>query len=365
MFNLNSSEKAASASQKLFAAGFYGVSSLAIMFVNKFVLTTYGFPSFSFLALVQFIATLFVLKVQHLCGKIELAPFRLSLFKDVFPLPLLFLCNTLTGLGATKTINMPMFVLLRRFSIVMTLYLESYLLGKVHERLVHISVSLMILGAMIAAANDFTIDIWGYTFILLNDVFTALNGVLLRKKVDVRDKLTTEGVMFYNTLFSTPFLVLVMALSPSHEFSRIAAFPGWGNPRFIVCLVLSGVMGFILNFSYYLCTTVNSPLTTTVVGCLKNVLSTYCGMLIRTSSGVPEYHYTPLNFVGLNISVFGSLLYSSVEYSRVRRSTVQKAAAAPSCASVEQSGHGGPPAPNSVAIDLEAHKQEKQDRTST
>jgi len=42
----------------------------------------------------------------------------------------------------------------------------------------------------------------------------------------------------------------------------------------MVILILSLVMGIVLNFIMFLCTIVNSALTTTVVGVLKGVSST-------------------------------------------------------------------------------------------
>ena len=48
-----------SALAKLTAALAYGLASLLIMFVNKFTLTVFSFPSFTFLALAQCIASEF------------------------------------------------------------------------------------------------------------------------------------------------------------------------------------------------------------------------------------------------------------------------------------------------------------------
>ena len=339
--------------------------------------------------------------------RLSLSLFGNDAVRRVMPLPLLFLANTVSGLGATQHLTMPMFVLLRRFSIVMTLGLEWYILRRASSPLVKVSVALMIVGALVAAWGDLSMDVAGYAMILANDLFTALTSVVARRVMDAERRvvavvvppppaagdaderavrgavsasrptqravnvgttqalakggrvggqeenlgeeensassrsststappLGTEGVLFYNSLLAAPGALLlflaaaderasvasaitcVFAASPLTTTTAATATPPSPlgptpclllSPGFLVCLMGSMLLGFVLNAVYYLCNRVNSPLTTAVVGSMKNVVSAYLGMLLR------DYHFTWLNFTGVNVSVVATVLYSYQE----------------------------------------------------
>ncbi|KJE95424.1 solute carrier family 35 [Capsaspora owczarzaki ATCC 30864] len=293
---------AASRRWRIITAVAYGTCSLMIMFVNKAVLTTYAFPSFVVLALAQFAFTALVLRALQLFRFVRLPAMSRSVVSKAAPLSVLFVLNSTSGLGGTQHLSLPMLTVLRRFSIFLTMVLERLVLGNRAPTPVVMSVGLLILGAIVAAWSDLAYDRDGYVLVMINNLCTALSGVLLKKRLDARD-LGTLGLLYYNSLLGIPLAMAYLVLVPE-EWTAVANYPAWTEPLFVLWFALTMCMGLLLNYTMYLCTNANSPLTTTVVG-VKNTISTYSGMMFGT-----YYRYSPENFLGINLSVAGSLVYS-------------------------------------------------------
>ena len=140
------------------------------------------------------------------CRLLQICKLSADTVRFVLPLTILFLLNVLSGLGGTQRISLPMFTVLRRFSILMTMLLEIYLGMSKPSRTVHAAVGLMLGGAGIAALSDVSFDAQGYGLIFANNLFTAAYGISMKRALNSKT-MTKTSLMFYNALFSTGVMV--------------------------------------------------------------------------------------------------------------------------------------------------------------
>ncbi|XP_034547909.1 UDP-N-acetylglucosamine/UDP-glucose/GDP-mannose transporter isoform X1 [Notolabrus celidotus] len=287
---------------KLFSAVFYAGSSFLITVVNKTVLTTFRFPSYMCLGIGQMAATLIVLYAAKMSKTVQFQDFDKSILLKMFPLPLLYVGNHITGLASTKKLSLPMFTVLRKFTILMTMILEVYILRKTFPKHLVFSVAAIVLGAVVAASSDLAFDVQAYTFILLNDVFTAATSVYTKKKIGI-EGLGKYGVLYYNALII--IIPTLMASAYTGDLHKAVTFDDWVEATFIFCFLMSCLMGFVLMYSIVLCSYYNSALTTAVVGAIKNVAVAYIGIFVGG-----DYLFSWTNFLGLSICMSGGLMYS-------------------------------------------------------
>lgn len=293
---------------RIISALLYGISSFLIIVINKIVLTTYKFPSVHVLGIGQMIATIIVLYISRSFHIVNFPSLSFDIPNKIWPIPLFYVGNLVCGLGGTKYLSLPMFTVLRRFTILITLIGEYAVLKIRRSSAIISTVFAMIGGAVIAAIDDLSFDLKGYIYVLGNDFFTAANNIYVKKKLETKgNDLGKYGLLFYNALFMiVPLFVLTLY---NGDFEKTIRFTGWTNILFIISFILSCIMGFFLMFSTILCTQYNSALTTTIVGCLKNILVTYLGMYIGG-----DYMFSWTNFIGLNISIIGSLVYTYLTF---------------------------------------------------
>ncbi|KAJ7404107.1 UDP-N-acetylglucosamine/UDP-glucose/GDP-mannose transporter [Willisornis vidua] len=214
---------------RVLSALFYGTCSFLLVLVNKALLSAYSFPSPVFLGIGQMAATILILYVSKLNNMVHFPDFDKSIPVKLFPLPLIYVGNHISGLSSTSKLR------------------KRYPLSVI------ISVFAIILGAFIAAGSDLSFNLEGYIFVLLNDIFTAANGVYTKQKIDPKE-LGKYGVLFYNACFMVVPTVIISFYTGDFQ---------------------------------------------------QNISIAYIGMLIGG-----DYIFSVLNFIGLNICMAGGLRYS-------------------------------------------------------
>jgi len=288
------------------AAALYAFISTSITFFNKAVLASYAFGSPNIMTLVQMICSMGFLVVLKWMGAISYPSPSMATARKVLPLSVAFMAMVLTGLGALKYLNIPMFNALRRATTLITMIGESWLLGARNTRIVQLTVWLMIGGAVLAGWFDFDFNAMGYFLVTLNCIATAAY-LLYIAQLGKSSGLNTFGLMWYNNAQSIPFVLALCWYNG--DFAEVQSYPHLYDWDFMACFIFQSALAFLLNYSIFLCTQVNSALATSVTGQMKNIVTTAVGYF---SFG--DVTYNAYNVMGLFVGVVASSWYSLLKY---------------------------------------------------
>uniref|UniRef100_A0A8C3MP61 Uncharacterized protein n=1 Tax=Geospiza parvula TaxID=87175 RepID=A0A8C3MP61_GEOPR len=271
---------------RVLSALFYGTCSFLTVLVNKALLSAYSFPSPMFLGIGQMTATILILYVSKLNKIVHFPDFDKSIPVKYFDLQ-----KRLEGKPVTGWSSWDLHILI-----------HNICLGRQGNAMHCIFFAYLQYSISFFPRSDLSFSLEGYIFVLLNDIFTAANGVYTKQKIDPKE-LGKYGVLFYNACFMV--IPTVIISFSTGDFQQATHFQHWTNFLFVFQFILSCLLGFLLMYSTVLCSHYNSALTTTVVGAIKNISIAYIGMLIGG-----DYIFSMLNFVGLNICMAGGLRYS-------------------------------------------------------
>ncbi|KAF3944552.1 hypothetical protein ACB098_10G096500 [Castanea mollissima] len=290
----------------LSAAISYGIASMAMVFINKAILMQYA-HSMTLLTLQQ-MATAMLIHFGRRMGYTKAKALDMATARKLLPISLFYNANVAFALASLKGVNIPMYIAIKRLTPLAVL-IAGFFSGKGRPTIqVSLSVILTAAGVIIAALGDFSFDLFGYSLALTSVFFQTMYLVLVEKS-GAEDGLSSIEIMFYNSFLSLPFLLFVIIATGEFPNSLALLFAKSNSIYFLVILILSLVMGIVLNFTMFLCTIVNSALTTTIVGVLKGVGSTTLGFVLL---GGVEVH--ALNVTGLVINTTGGVWYSYAKY---------------------------------------------------
>ncbi|XP_060064183.1 uncharacterized protein LOC132544582 [Ylistrum balloti] len=288
------------------AAFLYGTCSVSMAFINKTLMTTFEFDFPVFIMVMQMLFTICVLELLSILNLIQLPKYTLQRGK-MFSLPALFYgVNSILGLNALGYMNVAMYGVLKRCVPLATMFLSVLILKKGFPSRPTIAAVLLITGGcVIASYGDLKFTVYAYTCGALSNLTHSLY-LLLVQKVTEKDLSTVETLQL-NSFNTLPFLAAYSVFSG--EFNEVMQYDQAKNISFMMLFFVTISIGCMLNYSLFLCTSLTSALTTSVVGGVKALTQTVFGMF--TFGGISHNMST---YIGITINTMGSIMYLYTKY---------------------------------------------------
>lgn len=173
----NRTEEAAGTHSTLYCVSVcvaYAASSVAITFANKIVLSTYDFRFEMTLLLSQLVLGTLAMTGLFAVGVCERPPLDAATLRKSVPLAWWFFVYVISGLGSLRSLTVPTWSALRRMTSIFILVLDYCLDGKVAPTGIWLSVLVMLVGGLIAAAGDLEGSTRGHVHVCINCAASAL-----------------------------------------------------------------------------------------------------------------------------------------------------------------------------------------------
>ncbi|XP_067139970.1 uncharacterized protein [Centruroides vittatus] len=284
----------------------YGTCSMLMVFINKFIFTSYMFKFPFFIMACQMISTVILLELCSFLKCIKLNPYNIKKgFSFVLP-SIFYAIHSVLALNALGGMNIPMYGAIKRCTPFVTLLLTLSILHKKWPSCkIFLSIGLITLGCITAGLGDLTFDIWAYFYGVLSVIAQGFYLILVQRSAE--KNMATLDILQLNSYNTFPIFILLGLMT--EEFTKVLLFLKILDVSFLLCLTAEIGIGFILNYSLFLCTTLNSALTTSLVGIIKSMFQTLIGFM--TFGGV-KFHY--LNAIGLSLNIVGGFIYTYEKY---------------------------------------------------
>ncbi|XP_042400507.1 UDP-N-acetylglucosamine transporter UGNT1-like isoform X1 [Zingiber officinale] len=293
-----------------FAALSYMVCAVLLVMFNKAALSSYSFPCANVITLCQMICSTCILYAMRRwriisfttgeAHKASLVPLQTVL--HTLPLSLAYLLYMLATMESVRGVNVPMYTTLRRTTVVFAMVVEYLITSQKYSFPIVGSVALIVFGAFVAGARDLSFDIYGYSIVFIANMTTAVYLATINRTGKTTG-LNGFGLMWCNGIVCGPILFFWTYIYGDLELT--INFPYLHSLGFQVVMLFSCILAFCLNYCIFLNTTLNSALTQTMCGNLKDLFTIGLGWLLF--GGLP---FDRLNIVGQILGFMGSGLYA-------------------------------------------------------
>ncbi|KAF6005398.1 hypothetical protein F1559_004892 [Cyanidiococcus yangmingshanensis] len=301
---------AAKSAKIAFAVASYWVISIAMVFLNKTVLSHPG---------TKIDAPLFVTWYQCVCtvlgcyflgelgiGGVPRFEVRQAVLAKMLPLSAVFVAMTATNNICLKYVEVSFYQVARSLTIVFNVFLDYLILGQRTSLPAIVCLGFVIFGYALGNDQEVRWSLLGVLFGLASSFFVALNSIFVKKNLAHVDNNPWKLTLYNNLNASVLFIPLILF---SGESSEILHNPTTRKALFWMLMSAGGGLGIAISFAAAAQIKWTSPLSHNVSCTAKAAAQTVLALLIYRNP------VTPLGLLSIFI-----VLGSSLAYTLVRRS---------------------------------------------
>jgi solute carrier family 35 protein len=315
------------------SALFYSLTSIFMVFGNKFLLNYWNFDCIIFLILTELILNVICISVINYRKGQGLFGFQIKndRIKYQFLSAFFYCLHSVLSLKALDGLNIPVYTIFKRCTPLASLVLSCFLFKnkrrpheesietpvsnsieqryKNHSRQITMAILAMTSGVVIAGLGDLNFEFYSYFYCGISVVCQAFYFSFIQKCGE-SDKNSLQ-VLYECSIISIPFLFFAFLNTKEYEtlLSHNTNF-SFTNFYFVSTFVLVVSIGSLLCFAQFWCTISNNAITTSVIGVLKSVVQTIIGVLFI--DGVSNL--TTLTYIGLLVNLVFGAWYTYLKY---------------------------------------------------
>lgn len=310
----------------LLPALIFGGVSFTLNIVNKTAFSIYRWERMILLSVLGNLTTVLLLRTAHAVGVVSLRPVSRTTLRALLPLAVLGCGNQVAGFIGMHRVSLPMYLVLRRLTTLVTLLLEWLMQGKRAPARQQAAIGVMMAGTLVAGWNDLSSSLFGYCFVLAQNAISAANFVVMNKaKADQGDALTRWEMVHFNALASLPILAAPLTLSG--ELVGLGGFEGWQDPLFCVTFVFICCCTLVYQIAAVTCATRLSALTASITGNCKDLLSTLVGFVLFPDSNISAAGALGFAMSFIGVWAFGFFKLQDQRNAETQQPSVDKAKA--------------------------------------
>ncbi|KAL6049632.1 Integral membrane protein [Balamuthia mandrillaris] len=220
----------------------------------------------------------------------------------------LFSFNIVVGNASLRWVSVSLVQIIRAVIPGMTMVLSYFILGKTSSLALILSMIPICLGVMLTVQGDVEYTALGFFVTTFGSFLSALKVVVCNKFLVGKYKMNPFDLL---VRVSGPALLQMLVLSYFLEWEGIQSkWEQVKDVRVLSSIFLSGVMAFLLNVTNFYTNQLTSPLTLTVAGNVKQIITIILSIVIFQNI------VTATSGIGMVITIFGAAIYSYLSYKK-------------------------------------------------